>query len=35
LHQSFGGHCGFIDLFPHRRWYNEIIMEIIGELPEE
>ena len=35
LHQSFGGHCGFIDLFPHRRWYNDTIMEIIGDLPEE
>ena len=30
LHQPFGGHCGFIDLFPHRRWYNEKIMEMTG-----
>jgi len=27
--QPFGGHCGFIDLFPYRRWYNEIISNII------
>ncbi len=27
--QAFGGHCGFIDLFPYRRWYNEIISDII------
>lgn len=25
----FGGHCGFIDLFPYRRWYNEKIFETI------
>ncbi|HPC86641.1 MAG TPA: alpha/beta fold hydrolase [Smithellaceae bacterium] len=25
--QPFGGHCGFVDLFPHRRWYNERIFE--------
>ena len=25
--QPFGGHCGFIDLFPYRRWYNEQISE--------
>ena len=25
----FGGHCGFIDLFPYRRWYNEKISEIL------
>jgi hypothetical protein len=27
--QKFGGHCGFIDLFPVRCWYNQIIAEII------
>ena len=27
--QKFGGHCGFIDLFPARCWYNRIITEII------
>jgi predicted alpha/beta-fold hydrolase len=26
---EYGGHCGFIDLFPQRRWYNEIIRNII------
>jgi len=25
----FGGHCGFIDLFPYRRWYNEKISETL------
>jgi predicted alpha/beta-fold hydrolase len=29
LSQRFGGHCGFIDLFPVRCWYNKIITEII------
>jgi uncharacterized protein len=28
--QKFGGHCGFIDLFPVRCWYNQIIDEIIS-----
>jgi predicted alpha/beta-fold hydrolase len=28
--QRFGGHCGFIDLFPVRCWYNQIITEIIN-----
>jgi uncharacterized protein len=28
--QRFGGHCGFIDLFPLRCWYNQIIAEIIN-----
>jgi len=23
--QQYGGHCGFIDLFPYSRWYNEMI----------
>lgn len=23
--QLFGGHCGFIDLFPYSRWYNDQI----------
>lgn len=27
--QKFGGHCGFIDLFPARCWYNQKIAEII------
>lgn len=27
--QRFGGHCGFIDLFPVRCWYNQAIAEII------
>ncbi len=27
--QPFGGHCGFIDLFPYRRWYNEKISETL------
>lgn len=27
--QKFGGHCGFIDLFPVRCWYNKIITDII------
>jgi predicted alpha/beta-fold hydrolase len=28
--QRFGGHCGFIDFFPVRCWYNEKIAEIIN-----
>ncbi len=28
--QKFGGHCGFIDLFPVRCWYNRKIAEIIN-----
>ena len=27
--QRFGGHCGFIDLFPVRCWYNQVIADII------
>ncbi len=27
--QPFGGHCGFINLFPYSRWYNEKISEMI------
>jgi predicted alpha/beta-fold hydrolase len=27
--QPFGGHCGFIDLFPYSRWYNEMISKIL------
>jgi len=23
--QTHGGHCGFVNLFPYSRWYNEII----------
>ena len=26
---KYGGHCGFIDLFPMRRWYDEVIAKII------
>ncbi len=29
LRQNFGGHCGFIDLFPMNCWYNKIIAEDI------
>lgn len=29
IRQPFGGHCGFIDLFPYRRWYHEPILEIL------
>lgn len=29
LRQKFGGHCGFIDFFPARCWYNQIITEMI------
>jgi len=28
--QNFGGHCGFIDLFPLGCWYNKIIADIIS-----
>lgn len=28
--QPFGGHCGFINLFPYSRWYNERILEILN-----
>lgn len=28
--QKYGGHCGFMDLFPVRCWYNKIIAEIIA-----
>ena len=27
--QKFGGHCGFIEFFPVRCWYNQIIAEVI------
>lgn len=27
--QHYGGHCGFIELFPVRCWYNKIITDII------
>lgn len=27
--QPFGGHCGFINLFPYSRWYNEMIAKIL------
>jgi uncharacterized protein len=27
--QQFGGHCGFIDFFPYRRWYNDVIAEMV------
>lgn len=29
--QPFGGHCGFVDLFPQRRWYNEQIFEELNQ----
>jgi len=29
--QKYGGHCGFINLFPARCWYNEIIHVKINE----
>jgi uncharacterized protein len=28
--QQYGGHCGFINLFPYSRWYNEKILEILN-----
>ncbi len=27
--QPFGGHCGFIDLFPYRRWYHDAIWDML------
>ncbi len=30
--QKYGGHCGFINLFPARCWYNQIIYDIISEM---
>ena len=27
IRQPRGGHCGFIDLFPYRRWYHDLILE--------
>lgn len=27
--QPFGGHCGFVDLFPYRRWYHEAIWNML------
>ncbi len=27
--QRFGGHCGFIHLFPHSRWYNDMIANLL------
>lgn len=29
--QKYGGHCGFINLFPARCWYNQIIHDIINK----
>ena len=26
---KYGGHCGFVDIFPMRCWYNEMIAKII------
>lgn len=26
---KYGGHCGFIDFFPHRCWYNNVIRDIV------
>jgi len=28
--QKYGGHCGFIELFPARCWYNKIISETVN-----
>ncbi len=28
--QKFGGHCGFLNFFPVRCWYNQVIAEIIA-----
>jgi uncharacterized protein len=28
--QRFGGHCGFVNLFPYSRWYNDVIAEMLG-----
>lgn len=28
--QKYGGHCGFIDFFPYRRWHQEKIAETLG-----
>ena len=30
-----GGHCGFITLFPYKRWYNEIIARILNGQSED
>ena len=27
---NFGGHCGFIDMFPMRCWYNKVISDMIA-----
>jgi predicted alpha/beta-fold hydrolase len=27
--EKYGGHCGFIYLFPYRRWYNEAIANVL------
>lgn len=27
--QKYGGHCGFLDLFPASCWYHKIIADII------
>lgn len=29
--EKYGGHCGFIDLFPYKRWYNEIISDLVTQ----
>jgi len=28
----YGGHCGFLDFFPTRCWYNEVIADSIGRM---
>jgi predicted alpha/beta-fold hydrolase len=34
LRTEYGGHCGFIDLFPLRSWYNEVIAAGIDRTPD-
>jgi uncharacterized protein len=31
LIQQYGGHCGFLDFFPTRCWYEKIIAQIIAD----
>lgn len=30
--QKFGGHCGFVDLLPYSRWYNDMILRELNGL---
>jgi len=32
--QTYGGHCGFIDFFPFKCWYEEEIEQIIRQMEE-